>query len=56
MNIEIWKDDQILMRGPASAVAPDTSGVASMLASLSISKFPAGEYEARVRSTTRGKR
>jgi len=47
-HIEIWRDNQLLMRSPASQVPLDATGAASILASLPAAKFPAGNYEARI--------
>ena len=47
-HIEIWRNNQLLMRSPASQVPLDATGAASILASLPAAKFPAGNYEARI--------
>lgn len=47
-DLEISRDGQVLFRTPASAVPPDPSGAASILASVPLGRLPAGQYEARV--------
>ena len=48
VNLEIWRDGQIVFRTPASQVSPEASGATSILASVSTEHFPPGQYEARV--------
>lgn len=55
-RIEIRRDGKLLMRSPASPVPPDASGAASILASLPITKLPAGRYQAQVSFEYKGQR
>jgi hypothetical protein len=48
VSVEIWRDGQVVLRTPASEVAPDPTGAASVLASIPMGKLPSGQYEAQI--------
>jgi len=48
MKIEIWKDEKLVIRSSVSQVPLDTSGAASVLASVPAAKLPPGQYQAHV--------
>jgi len=55
-TLEIWRDGRLLMKTPASAVPPDASGAASILASLKTEKLPPGNYNAQVSFEYKGQK
>jgi VWFA-related protein len=56
VNLEIWRDGQIVFRTPASQVPPEASGAASILASVPVEHFPAGQYQAWVSFQYKGQK
>ncbi len=56
VDLEIWRDGQLVFRSPASSVPPDASGAAPILASVPMEHLPAGQYEARVSFQYKGQR
>lgn len=56
VSVEIWRDGQVIVKTPASTVAPDPSGAASMLASIPVEKLPSGHYEAQVSFQYKGQK
>lgn len=56
VSIEIWRDGQLVVRTPASAVPPDASGAASILAGIPLEKLPSGQYEAQVSFQYKGEK
>jgi len=55
-TLEIWRDGQLLMKTPASAVPPDATGAASILASLKTEKLAPGNYNAQVSFEYKGQK
>jgi len=55
-SLEIRRDGQIVMRSPASAVPQDSSGAASILATLPAAKFQPGPYQAQVSFEYKGQK
>jgi hypothetical protein len=55
-TLEIWRDGRLLMKTPASAVPPDATGAASILASLKTEKLPPGNYNAQVSFEYKGQK
>ena len=56
VSLEIWRDGQVVVRTPASEVAPDPSGAASILASVPMEKLPSGQYEAQISFQYKGQK
>jgi VWFA-related protein len=54
-SLEILRDGQVLAQTPQSDVTPDATGAASILASMPMDVFPAGNYEAEVSFEYNGK-
>jgi hypothetical protein len=48
VSVEIWRDGQVVVQTPASEVTPDSSGAASILASIPLEKLPSAQYEAQI--------
>jgi VWFA-related protein len=56
VSLEIWRDGQVVVRTPASEVAPDASGAASILASIPMEKLPSGQYETQISFQYKGQK
>ena len=46
--VEVWRDEHLVMRSPASEVPLDESGAASILASVATGNLRSGHYQAHV--------
>jgi hypothetical protein len=56
VSVEIWRDGQLVLRTPASAVPPDPTGAASILAGIPLQKLQAGQYEAQISFQYKGQK
>jgi VWFA-related protein len=55
-TVEIWREGKLVMKSPASAVSADPTGAASILAKLSTTGLPSGDYEAQVSFEYKGQK
>jgi hypothetical protein len=56
MKVEVLQDEKVVAQSPLSALPLDANGAASMLASVSVAKLPAGHYEAEVSFQYKGEK
>jgi VWFA-related protein len=56
VSIELWRDGQLVLQTPASAVPPDANGGAPILAGVPLEKLPSGQYDAQVSFQYKGQK